>query len=313
MPVQVYENIKHMEKKDRVVTLGNFDGVHLAHQELIRRSVELAEGRGLASSVVSFYPHPRRFFNDSVSYINSLEEKKEKIRGLGAEELLLLPFTQELAGLGKEEFVEQILHKALGARVIIVGYNFLFGRNRQGNVENLPGLAAAYGMETIVVPPVMVQEQVVSSSLIRECYGAGLMKEASAYLGYLPSVSGPVIEGRQLGRQLGVPTANVLLDPELLLPGNGIYLVGVKLGQESYHGIANIGTKPTVKADALVELEVHIFDFDRDIYGHRIEVVFSQLLRREQKFPNLEALRKQMELDILSAKQICCVMPAKPI
>lgn len=304
--MKIYRGLDGIDKLPKVVTLGNFDGVHKGHQELIKKTVILAKENNLSSCVLSFYPHPRSYFKEDFKYINSFSQKVENIEKLGPESLISIEFTKEIASLSKEDFIKDILHERVNASIIVVGYNFSFGRNREGNIHNLKVIAGYYGMKVIIVPPVFIEGSKVSSSLIRECFLEGDIKEAEKYLGYLPRIAGEVIPGRQLGRKLGFPTANILYDCEQLLPRIGVYAASVFYEGNIYYGVANVGIKPTIKKDSSIEIEVHIFDFSGNIYGKIIEVTFLEMIREEKSFSSLEDLEKQVTEDIKKAIKICC-------
>lgn len=299
--MEIYQGLGNIDSSFKVVTLGNFDGVHKGHEKLINKAVLLGRQKGLPCYVLSFYPHPKCFFKEDIKYINSLEEKSEKICKLGADALVVMEFNKEIADLSKDYFVEEILYKKMKAKVIVVGFDFLFGKNREGNVETLKQTASLYDMEVYVLPQVEVGGEIVSSSLIRKFMEAGQIKKAESFLGYSPKIVGRVIKGKQIGRTIGFPTANVSYNKEQLIPGNGVYAVQVCVKGIVYSGIANIGIKPTVKSDDLVEIEVHIIDFSEEIYGDEITVCFIEKIRDEKKFSSLEDLKKQIDKDIKKA------------
>ncbi len=305
--MEIFHGLDNIDYSKKVVTLGNFDGVHLGHKELISKAVSLGEEHSLISYVVSFYPHPRSFFNEDLKYINTLEEKHKNIEALGADALVILEFNKEIAHLSKESFVEDILYNKLNAQILVVGFDFLFGKNREGNVDTLVESAKKFDMKVYVVPPVEVKGQKVSSSLIRECYVAGEIRKAKEYLGYFPNISGEVISGKQLGRNIGFPTANINYDKEQLVPGNGVYAVKIYIKEIEYIGIANVGVKPTVKEDSSVEIEVHILDFQDNIYGEIVSVSFLEKIRDEMKFSSLEELKNQIDNDVKTAIKKYCL------
>lgn len=286
-----------IENKPRVVCLGNFDGLHIGHQELIRRTVDLAKKNNYASMVLSFYPHPRSFFNENVKYLSSLAEKNRMVRKLGADSLELLAFDQGLASLSAQEFIEKILFKKLSAKLLVVGFDFYFGKDRQGNAQFLKEKAKDYGMEVHIVDPVKISDQIVSTSLIKEFLQEGKMEEARELLGYRPQLAGKVIKGKQMGRIIGFPTANLEYDREKLLPALGVYAVKVFYRRKEYLGMANIGVKPTVKSDSDIEVEVHLLDFSGDLYGQHLRLEFLAKLRDERKFSSLEDLKEQIKID----------------
>ena len=305
--MEIFYGLDNINYSKKVVTLGNFDGVHLGHKELISKAVSLGKEKNLLSYVVSFYPHPRSFFNEDLKYINTLEEKHKNIKAIGADALVILEFNEGIASLSRESFVKEILYKKLNAQIVVVGFDFLFGKNREGNAENLAESASEYGIEVYVTPPVEVDGLKVSSSLIRECYTTGEVEKAKKFLGYYPKISGEVISGKQLGRNIGFPTANINYDKEQLLPGKGVYGVKICIKEKEYAGIANVGVKPTVKKDDLVEVEVHVIDFLDDIYGENVSVSFLGKIRDEMKFSSLEELKNQIDNDVKTAIKKYCL------
>lgn len=305
--MEIFYGLDNIDYSKKVVTLGNFDGVHLGHKELISKAVSLGKEKNLLSYVVSFYPHPRSFFNEDLKYINTLEEKHKNIKAIGADALVILEFNEGIASLSRESFVKEILYKKLNAQIVVVGFDFLFGKNREGNAENLAESASEYGIEVYVTPPVEVDGLKVSSSLIRECYTTGEVEKAKKFLGYYPKISGEVISGKQLGRNIGFPTANINYDKEQLLPGKGVYGVKICIKEKEYAGIANVGVKPTVKKDDLVEVEVHVIDFLDDIYGENVSVSFLGKIRDEMKFSSLEELKNQIDNDVKTAIKKYCL------
>jgi riboflavin kinase/FMN adenylyltransferase len=305
--LEIFYGLDNIDYSKKVVTLGNFDGVHLGHKELISKAVSLGKEKNLLSYVVSFYPHPRSFFNEDLKYINTLEEKHKNIKAIGADALVILEFNDGIASLSRESFVKEILYKKLNAQIVVVGFDFLFGKNREGNAENLAESASEYGIEVYVTPPVEVDGLKVSSSLIRECYTTGEVEKAKKFLGYYPKISGEVISGKQLGRNIGFPTANISYDKEQLLPGKGVYGVKICIKEKEYAGIANVGVKPTVKKDDLVEVEVHVIDFLDDIYGENVSVSFLGKIRDEIKFSSLEELKNQIDNDVKTAIKKYCL------
>ncbi|NCC81504.1 MAG: bifunctional riboflavin kinase/FAD synthetase [Clostridia bacterium] len=305
--LEIFYGLDNIDYSKKVVTLGNFDGVHLGHKELISKAVSLGKEKNLLSYVVSFYPHPRSFFNEDLKYINTLEEKHKNIKAIGADALVILEFNEGIASLSRESFVKEILYKKLNAQIVVVGFDFLFGKNREGNAENLAESASEYGIEVYVTPPVEVDGLKVSSSLIRECYTTGEVEKAKKFLGYYPKISGEVISGKQLGRNIGFPTANINYDKEQLLPGKGVYGVKICIKEKEYAGIANVGVKPTVKKDDLVEVEVHVIDFLDDIYGENVSVSFLGKIRDEMKFSSLEELKNQIDNDVKTAIKKYCL------
>lgn len=305
--MEIFHGLDNIDYSKKIVTIGNFDGVHLGHRELISKAVFLGKKMKMPSYVVSFYPHPRNFFNGDLKYINTLEEKHKNIKALGADALVILEFNNEIACLSKDSFVENILYRKLNAKIVVVGFDFLFGKDREGNAETLLESAKKFDIEVIIVPPVEVSGLKVSSTLIREYYLAGEIEKAKDFLGYYPKISGEVIPGKQVGRDIGFPTANINYDKEQLVPGNGVYAVKVFFDSKEYTGIANVGIKPTVKENNIVEIEAHIINFQENIYGKNVSLYFLEKIRDEKKFFSLEELTNQIDNDVKTAIKKYCL------
>lgn len=288
-----------------MVGLGNFDGVHLGHRQLICKLVSTARENRATPAVFTFYPHPLAVLDpDNAPLLLVTPQAKEKIMArLGVEVFLQVPFTLELARVKPREFIEEVLYRGLSARAVFVGYNYTFGHKGQGTPDLLKEYSHQYKYEVYVVPPVTVEGQAVSSSLIRNLLLAGDVTRAEKFLGYYPFVEGQVVTGERRGGQLGFPTANV--DPEegILIPANGVYAVMVKVDEDSFLGVANIGIKPTFHANNVRRnIEVHLLDFHGDLYGRRILVRFRRRLREERRFSSPAELVEQIRLDICKAR-----------
>ncbi|WP_073256079.1 bifunctional riboflavin kinase/FAD synthetase [Caldanaerovirga acetigignens] len=308
--MKVYSNFDALEVKTPTACgMGNFDGVHLGHQRLIHELVTRADKEGLESFVVTFEPHPLKILSpkDAPPLITSLEQKKKLIENYGVKNLLLIPFTKKFSQMSYEEFVERILVEKLDAKLVVVGYNFLFGKGGKGTAEELKSIGLQKGFETLIIPPVAVNGRIVSSTIIRDMIESGNMKEAKALLGRPFSIRGKVVKGEAIGRKLGFPTANVFLSSYIIKPAFGVYAVLISRNGKLYHGVANIGQKPTFKSKANVfsiTLEVHIFDFNEQIYGEEIEVYFIEKIREERAFRDVESLLLQVKMDIEKARSI---------
>lgn len=286
-------------RREPAVTLGNFDGVHLGHQKIFRRLVERAQALGGESVVYTFQPHPFKVLYPDrfVPLITSYGERAELIEGFGIDVLICVPFDRAFAQIGAREFVETVLHKGLGAKEVLVGYDYAFGRGREGNQEFLREMGRELGFGVEVVPPVLLDGSVVSSSRIRTAIQEGEMTLAKRMLGREFAVEGTVQLGHHRGKNLGYPTANLALKSEML-PKSGVYAVRVSLpGQrEPLGGMANLGTNPTF-GDEQLSFEVHIFDFKADLYGEEMHVAFVDRLRDEKRFPSPDALVAQLRRD----------------
>jgi riboflavin kinase/FMN adenylyltransferase len=285
--------------RNAVVTLGNFDGVHLGHQKIFRQMIQTAREIRGQSVVYTFEPHPLKVLypHQSIPLITSYEERAALVAALGVDVLVSAPFDRQFARQGARAFVEEVLHRGLGARHVMVGYDYAFGKGREGNTDFLKEMGRLLGFEVTVIPPVMLDGQVVSSSRIRGSVREGDVSLANAMLGREFSVAGTVREGHRRGKGLGFPTANLAVDSELC-PKPGVYAVRVFLpdGCAPLGGMANLGTNPTF-ADGVLSFEVHIFDFEGDLYGQRLGVSFVDRLRDEKKFPSAAVLVEQLRRD----------------
>lgn len=288
-----------------VLTIGNFDGVHMAHQKLLGRVRERAKAKGLSSLVMTFEPHPRRVLlgKNDPPRLTTLDVKLELISALDIEVCLVLPFTRELAAMEPERFVREMLVQGLSMRELIVGHDWAFGKGRSGSIETITALGRELGFGVERLGPVLIDDAVVSSTRIRDMLQAGDVWDARALLGRFPRVRGEVIHGENRGgRLLGFPTANLSV-PDQLLPRSGVYATWVSKGQRSWPGVTNIGLNPTFGGDHL-SVEAHILDFSGDIYGQRVDLHFVQRLRSEKKFSGIDELKARITEDALLARRI---------
>lgn len=303
------EIIRHTLSQPRlphpVVSLGNFDGVHLGHQTILRRLVQEAERRQGTALVVTFHPHPLLVLypNRSLSLILSLREKLDHLAQQGVQRVVLQRFSRAFSRLSPEEFVHRYLVQAIGVEKIIIGHNFSFGRDRTGSAGALEQLGQRYGFGVEVVGPVRTLDREVSSSAIRSLLSAGDLDSATALLNRPYTVSSRVQKGFQRGRTIGFPTANLQPQADLLLP-NGVYAVRVDVGQQTQlAGVANVGVNPTFGQNKRM-IEAHIFDFSADIYSQRLRVGFVARLRGERKFPSVQDLVDQIQEDAARARAL---------
>lgn len=288
------------------IAIGDFDGVHLGHRKVIGEAVEAAKAEGLSSAVMTFHPHPREVLGSSIyaSYLTPLDRKLKQFEQLGADRVYVVHFDHEFAKLSPAGFVNEVL-KPLRMQRAVVGFNFTFGHRGAGTSETLKELAGDSYRVSVVQPYQMDGEQ-VSSTRIREALSAGDANLAAQLLGRRYEVGGTVIRGEGRGRTIGIPTANVKPDGAYVVPAAGVYAVSVILdGGEKLRGVMNIGKKPTFHADLPEPTwEVHLFDFDRDIYARSLTVQFHSRIRSERKFESADALVRQIEEDIRHAKQL---------
>jgi riboflavin kinase/FMN adenylyltransferase len=290
--------------KPPVVTLGNFDGIHLGHQSIFKRLKERARKLRCPSVVYTFDPHPLKVVGSGKSppLILDMEDKIELIESFGIDYLVLARFTEAFAAKHPAEFVGEVLVDGLKAAEVLVGRNFSFGKGRAGNVRYLKTLSGEYGFHVEVVPPVKRSGAVVSSSRVRAMVLGGDLRRAGALLGRPLSIKGRVAKGSRIGQSIGFPTANLEVSSELV-PSNGVYAARVKLGRKAHNALVNIGVAPTVKRGARC-VEVHLLDFKANIYGRRMEVAFLKRLRDETRFATKEALACQIKKDVGKAKKV---------
>ena len=283
-----------------VLTLGTFDGVHKGHRSILKKITQDAEINHYESVVLTFFPHPRMVLNqdDSIKLINTIEEKASLLKELGIQHLILQEFTKEFANLSAEEFVKEVLVKHLNIKKIIIGYDHRFGKNRSANIHDLMDFGNKYKFDVEQISAQEIDEVSISSTKIRKALLEGDIKTANEYLGKPYTISGEVIKGKQLGRTIGFPTANIqLLADYKLIPKIGAYIVSAKIDDVLVKGMMNIGYNPTVNNNKL-SIEVHFIDFDSDLYGKSIEINVHKYLRSEIKFPSLDALKEQLANDL---------------
>ena len=291
--------------KKTVVTLGTFDGVHLGHQKIINRLLTSVLQDDLETVVLTFYQHPRAVLNadDKIKLLNTNAEKISLLEKKGINNLIIHPFDDDFYKLSGEEFVKNILVDKLNIQKIIIGYDHRFGKNRSSDIHDLIYFGKKYHFDVEQISAKEIDEISVSSTKIRNAILEGNMALANQYLGYNYSFSGKVVQGKQLGRQIGFPTANIYTEnQQKIIPKNGVYIVKVFINKICYKGIMNIGVKPTVDGKNK-SIEVNIFDFDQNIYNDEISVSVLEFIRDETKFNNLDELKNQIELDVRKAKK----------
>ncbi len=298
--MRVYNSIEEVPFiGNAVVTIGNFDGVHLGHAHILKSLVR-QESEGFQSMVITMWPHPRKVLNPDAKdlrFLTTIEEKITLLREIGIDHLLIIPFTPAFSEQTALSFLQDILITKIGAKRIVLGYDNRFGKNREGGIDFLSKYTSTFGFELEEISKQEVDSLAVSSSQIRQDLETGQLEDAKNLLGRNYSLSGKVVEGKKLGRTIGFPTANILiLNEEKLIPKNGVYAVLVYVENATFKGMMNIGFRPTVAGTSL-SLEVHIFDFSQDIYGQTISVEFVHYLREEQKFASIDALKDQIHLD----------------
>ena len=287
-----------------VVTIGNFDGVHLGHREIFRRVRELARAKEGVSVVVTFVPHPLEVVSPDtgVRLITTPKEKESLIEASGIDYLLEIPFDLAFAAIPAEQFVAKVLVDAIGIETLVIGYDYAFGRGRAGDVTLLRQLGEQFFFAVQLLEPVSNGATVYSSTAVRNMVSQGDVRGVVSVLGRHYSVAGKVVHGHQRGRALGFPTANLATEKELL-PAAGVYAVKARIGSDLYDGACNIGTNPTFGNQKL-SLEVFLFDFDGELYGREVTLFFMDRLRGELRFPDAEALKEAIAADVARCRSI---------
>ncbi len=290
-----------------VVTSGTFDGVHIGHQKILARLIEISRRYQGESVVLTYWPHPRLVLHpeeDTLKLLNTFEEKAELLKDAGIGHLVRIPFTKEFSNYSSDDFIRKILVDTIGTRKLVIGYDHRFGHNREGSFEQLKQNGPKYGFEVEEIPRQDIDNVGVSSTRIRNALAAGDIETATHFLGRPYSITGRVIPGDKLGRLLGFPTANVEIDTKFkLIPVDGIYAVTVKHEQRQYKAMMYIGNRPTIDG-TMRNLEVNLFEFNRDIYGDSLTIFFHKLIRSDTRFHDLEDLKKQLVVDKQEALKI---------
>lgn len=288
----------HSEKKT-ILTLGTFDGVHIGHCSILSKLTKNTENGKYESTVLTFFPHPRMVLQgkSDLKLLNTIDEKIVLFEKIGIENLIIHPFDERFAQLSAEEFVKTILVDQLQIHKIIIGYDHRFGKNRTANIDDLTAFGLKYGFEVEQILAQEINEIAISSTKIRTALEEGEIHLANEFLGYSYFLSGTVVKGKQLGRTIGFPTANIELGEDYkLVPKNGVYIVQAEIEGDTIFGMMNIGFNPTVHGENKT-IEVHFFDFDLDIYDQHIRVAILERIRSEKKFASLELLTKQLKED----------------
>ena len=304
-------------KRPTAIALGNFDGIHQGHRVVLQpildkypsKTQDISDNNVIYPTLVSFYPHPKEFFTgNKIKLLTPIEEKAQYLEILGFKQLVLLPFDQKLADLDPQQFVAEILVKQLQTRQISIGEDFRFGCQRRGTAIDLKNIAATFGISVNINTLQKFDDHQdrpirISSSLIRQALAHGAIEEANFMLGRAYSLIGKVVQGQQLGRTIGFPTANLQLPIDKFLPCYGVYAVNVSWENFTVRGVMNIGCRPTVDGDSPT-VEVHLLNWSGDLYDKTLTVNLQKFLRSEQKFPSLDALKQQISLDCQAAWEL---------
>lgn len=311
--MQIFRNIQYFVQKtakSHIVTIGNYDGVHLGHQDIFNKVHEISIATGLPSVLITFEPHPYEYFHRHTHQCYKLMNWRDKIamfRKYKIDNVLIIPFNEQFANIEAQDFIQNILHEKLRTHALVVGENFRFGKNNLGDIALLSKYSQIYNFALYAMQLHFMNDKKISSSYIRNLLSQDKILEATKLLGHSYYISGRVIHGDKRGRTLGFPTANLALKHNLM-PLSGVYLVKVYGIDEvnfskSYFAMANIGFRPTTNNPKRL-LEVHIFDFNENLYGKLIKVEFIQKIRSEQKFATLDLLQQQLNQDLLVAKKM---------
>jgi len=299
--LKIYNHFSEFKKlNNAVATIGTFDGVHYGHQKIIKRLCELAKSTGGESVILTFFPHPRLIIdpeNQDLKMINTINEKAKILAGLGVDHLIITPFTRDFSNLTPAEYIQNILVDTIGIKNLIVGYDHRFGKDRKGGLQDLEAFSKNFNYKIEQIPEQDINDVAVSSTKIRKALLDGDVALAANYLGYNFSIHGRVIKGDKIGRTIGFPTANIFVEETYkLIPSDGIYAVTVEMNNEVFKGMAYIGQRPTINGMTR-NIEVNIFDFNKEIYGQDITMTFLEFLRHDVKFTGLEALKEQLQKD----------------
>lgn len=307
--MKIYRDINEIEfSKNTVVTTGTFDGIHLGHQLILKRLTEISKNENLRHVVITFEPHPQiviRRNDNPVKLLTTINERIKLFESFGIEHLMILPFTVEFSRMNPETFVNDYLCEKIGVSKVLIGYDHMFGKNREGNKNLLTEMGQKLGFEVESVSALENESVVVSSTKIRHALESGDLDTANKYLGYRYFVEGNVVYGDRRGHTIGYPTANV--EPESIykqLPANGVYFVKSIINGEKVFGMANIGLRPTFTNNTEPVLEVFYLDFNKNIYNNHLNVSFLKFIRKEQKFASLEEFLKQLKKDEIFCRNL---------
>lgn len=306
--MKIYEGLGEFPiLKNAVVTSGTFDGVHLGHQKILQRVLEIAKRIDGETVLITFWPHPRLVLfpeEHKLRLLSTFEEKAKLLREFGIDHLISIPFTKEFSELSSQEFIENVLVNKIKCKKLVIGYDHRFGKNREGSFEYLQANHLKFGFELEEIPRQDVDDIGVSSTKIRKALEAGEVTMALNYLGRPYELNGLVIKGQQIGRSIGFPTANIHTPNDYkLVPRDGVYAVQAAVDGNVYKAMLNIGNRPTVDGSKKT-VEAHLFDFQGDLYDKQITIYFKAFLREERKFDGLEQLKAQLKLDQVTAKKL---------
>ncbi len=301
--MKIYNNTKINKKHcNSILAIGNFDGIHLGHQKVISQAKKKAKKKKLPFGVMTFEPVPVMYFNSKIKNhrINSLQQKKDQLKKIKLDFLIIIKFNKYFSSLSAEKFIKQIIYKKTKCKFLYVSKNFKFGFKRKGNIKILKKFEQKYGYKSIITKPLSIKNKILSSTLTRKKISLGKIKEANKILNREWTIVGKVVKGEKRGRKIGFPTCNIKLN-DYITPRLGVYAVKVKGEKFSKKGIANVGYRPTFNGENLL-LETNIFGINKNLYNKEISISFKKFIRPEKKFKNLEHLKKQITIDTIKAK-----------
>ncbi len=305
--MKIFDDVNNIPPfKNAVLTIGTFDGVHKGHQKIIAQLIDEAKKIDGETVIITFYPHPRQVIkpDSKIEFLNDLKEKATLLEAAGVDNLVVINFNESFANLTAEEYINDFLIKTFNPRKIVIGYDHRFGKGRTGDYTLLEKAGTINGFEVLELSAQLLDQITISSTKIRNALYEGDISLTNNLLGYIFSFYGKVVEGNKLGRTIGFPTANILLDnEEKIIPLNGVYAVQVIVNQLIYNGMMNIGFRPTVDGKKRT-IEVNIFNFDQDIYGESIVVKLLHYIRPEVKFNGVDALKEQLNKDRIAVKEL---------
>jgi len=306
--MEVHYGVRSFTKiKNPVITVGTFDGVHLGHQKILNKLEKIAEKIDGETVLLTFEPHPRKvlFKNQPLKLINTLEEKIKLLDSYGLDHLVVYPFTQEFSNLSARSYIEELLIKKLKIHTLVIGYDHHFGNDRQGNIELLKKVKTNFNFELVEISAHEIDEIKVSSTKIRSAINTGKIGLVKDYSGKSFHFSGKIVKGEGIGKKLEHPTANIeIQDNDKIIPANGVYAIKCCVNNAQIDGVMNIGNRPTIDNNETTTIECHLFNWSKDIYGETMEIDVVEKIRNEVKFPSMDILKRQIELDCIKAQKV---------
>lgn len=306
--MKVYRGLKDFTiPQNSVVTTGTFDGVHQGHKTIVKRLKKIASAAAGETVLITFHPHPRIVLqkNPDLKLLSTIDERIALIKSTGINHLVIIPFDKNFAALSSIEFVQNILVEKIGTKKLVIGYDHHFGKNREGSFQHLKKFGPQYGFTVEEIPAQEINDVNISSTKIRAALESGDLKKANDFLGHAYTISGKVVKGEQLGRSIGFPTANIEIESKYkLIPKQGVYAVKAIIGRKKYHGMLNIGVRPTVNDKNRETIEVNFFDFEGNLYGTTLVVELIQRIRDEKQFTGVSELKLQLERDLEYCNEI---------